>query len=183
MVVSSKTFEQLVLEDSDRHWELHHGRLVEKPAMTWEHNITARNLIADLSAQFNRGAYQVAGNAGHVSRPEESYYIPDVFVIPRDMPRRLRQPRRMEAYPEPLPLVVEIWSPSTGAYDVDGKLPEYQQRGDREIWRIHPYERTLIAWRRQPDGSYTETLFTEGSIEPVALPDVRIDLASLFDWE
>ena len=183
MVVSAKTFEQLVLEESDRHWELHHGRLVEKPSMTREHNITAHNLTADLAAQLDRRVYHVACNIGHVSRPEESYYIPDVYVIPRELQRRLRQPRRMEAYPEPLPLVVEIWSPSTGDYDVDSKLPEYQQRGDREIWRIHPYERTLIAWRRQADGSYTATVFTGGTIEPIALPGVRIDLDSLFDWD
>jgi len=23
-----------------------------------------------------------------------------------------------------------------------------------EIWRIHPDERTLTSWQRQPDGSY-----------------------------
>jgi Uma2 family endonuclease len=183
MVVSFKTYEQLVLEDSDRHWELHRGRLVEKPSMTWEHNITARNLAADLTAQLDRRIYDVACNIGRVSRPEESFYIPDVYVIPREMQRRLRRPRGMEAYPEPLPLVVEVWSPSTGDYDVDSKLPEYQARGDLEIWRIHPYERTLIAWRRQPDGSYTETTFTEGSIQPIGLPDVSIELASLFEWD
>jgi Uma2 family endonuclease len=183
MVVSSRTFEQLVLEDSDHHWELHHGRLVEKPPMTWEHNATAYNLVAELTTQLDRRDYHVAGNSGHVSRPEESYFIPDVYVIPRALQRQLWQPRRMEAYPEPLPLVVEIWSPSTGGYDIESKLPEYKQRGDREIWRIHPYERTLTAWRRQADGSYFETVFTGGIIEPVALPGVRIDLDSLFDWD
>ena len=183
MVVSAKTFEQLVLEDSDRTWELHHGRLVEKPSMTWEHNIAAHNLIAELNSQLDRRVYHVAGNIGHVSRPEESYFVPDVYVIPREMQRRLRRHGRIETYPEPLPLVVEIWSPSTGGYDVESKLPEYQQRGDLEIWRIHPYERTLTAWRKQPDGSYTETMFTEGDIETVALPGVQIDMASLFDWD
>ncbi len=34
------------------------------------------------------------------------------------------------------------------------------------------------AWRRQPDGTYTETRYTGGSIQPVALPGVSIDL----DW-
>lgn len=183
MVLSTKTYEQIVLEDSDRHWELHRGRLVEKPTMTWEHNITVRRLAAHLTRQLDAAAYDVACNVGRVSRPEESYYIPDVYVIPIEMQRRLRQARRMEAYPEALPLVVEVWSHSTGDYDVDSKLPEYMARGDREIWRIHPYERTLIAWRRQPDGGYVETLHTEGVIEPLALPGVRIDLASLFDWD
>jgi Uma2 family endonuclease len=81
----------------------------------------------------------------------------------------------------PLPLVVEVWSSSTGDYDVDTKLSVYQQRGDLEIWRIHPYERTLTAWRRQPDASYQETLHSDGTIKPMALPGVAIDLDALFD--
>ena len=77
--------------------------------------------------------------------------------------------------------VVEVWSPSTGTFDVDTKLPEYQRRGDLEIWRIHPYDRILTAWRRQADGSYTESIYREGTIQPVALPGVVIDLDTLFD--
>jgi hypothetical protein len=63
---------------------------------------------------------------------------------------------------------------------VDTKLPEYQARGDDEIWRIHPVERTLIAWRKQADGSYVESVHREGVVEPVALPGVRIPLDALF---
>jgi Uma2 family endonuclease len=77
-------------------------------------------------------------------------------------------------------LVVEVWSPSTGGYDIDAKLPTYRARGDREIWRIHPYERTLTTWRRQPDGSYAETVHRGGTIEPIAVPGVTIDLDALF---
>jgi len=81
---------------------------------------------------------------------------------------------------EPLPLVVEVWSPSTGGYDARTKLPEYQRRGNAEIWFIHPYDRTLTAWQRQPDGSYRESLRRGGIVEPIALPGVRIDLDALF---
>jgi Uma2 family endonuclease len=75
-----------------------------------------------------------------------------------------------------------VWSPSTGAYDIAGKLPEYRRRGDAEIWYVHPYERTLTAWRRQEDGSYTETVYHEDEVVEVAsLPGVRITLAELFE--
>ena len=84
-------------------------------------------------------------------------------------------------FSDPLPLVVEIWSPSTGDYDVDAKLPVYQQRGDLEIWRIHPYERTLTSWWRQPDGSYQEALQRDDTITPVTLPGVIIDLGALLE--
>jgi Uma2 family endonuclease len=79
-----------------------------------------------------------------------------------------------------LPLVVEIWSPSTGDYDVDEKLPEYRRRGEQEIWRLHPFDRTLTVWRRQADGSYVETLHRGGTVSPAAFPWVTIDLGVLF---
>src|SRR4029077_14302112 len=111
-----------------------------------------------------------------------SYYVPDLFVLPRAFERRLRErPGTFEVYDEPMPLVVEVWSPSTGNYDVEAKLREYQRRGDLEIWRIHPYERTLTSWIRQPDGRYRETVHRDGSITPVALAGVVIELARLFD--
>jgi len=41
-------------------------------------------------------------------------------------------------------------------------------------------ERTLTAWRRQPDGSYETTVYTSGVVQPDALPRVKIGLAALF---
>jgi len=153
MPVSERTYLQLALEDPNQ-WELHCGNLRRKPAMTAAHNDIGFELAFRLRQQLDRSQYRVRHNSGHVRRSAENYYIPDVFVIPTDLFRPLRDLRNvLEAYDAPLPLVVEVWSPSTGDYDVDAKLPEYQRRGDLEIWRIHPFERTLIAWRRQPDGS------------------------------
>ena len=104
------------------------------------------------------------------------------MVIPTALMRArwAEAPTAVEAYEAPLPLVVEVWSPSTEEYDVDSKLPEYQRRGDLEIWRIHPHEKTLIAWQRQADGSYRESFVKGGSVRPVALPGVSIDLDALF---
>src|SRR5207244_1670714 len=102
--------------------------------------------------QLDRKVFHVHVNHGRVRRTESTYYIPDLIVIPA----RLADPFRgkigvLEIYDDPLPLLAEVWSKSTGDYDVDEKLPEYIARGDREILRLHPYERTLTSWRRQPD--------------------------------
>jgi Uma2 family endonuclease len=86
----------------------------------------------------------------------------------------------LEVFDQPLPLVVEGWSPSTGGYDINEKLPEYIRRGDQEIWRVHPFDFVLTAWRRQPDETYAESIHTSGTIEPIALPGVIIDLDKLF---
>jgi Uma2 family endonuclease len=182
MTVSEKTYLQLVLEDPSSKWELHCGRLWSKGPMTWEHNDIFGHLGVMLQNQMSRREYIVRWNAGHVRRSETEYYIPDLIVVSRAMADRLfGVPGTTEVYREPLPLVVEVWSPSTGRLDIEEKPPEYQRRGDLEIWRIHPYERTLTAWLRQLDGSYTETVYREGVVRPSTLPNVVIDLSELFD--
>jgi Uma2 family endonuclease len=132
---------------------------------------------------------------GHVRRCAESYFIPDVYVIPVELTMGLRgRADVLEAYSAPLPLVVDVWSPSTGDYDVDTKIPKYKARGDLEIWRIHRFESDphrlaprqrgappTPSGRRRPDGTYAEAQHTGGSIQPAALPNVTIDRDSLFD--
>jgi hypothetical protein len=73
-----------------------------------------------------------------------------------------------------------MWSQLAGLSYVEGKLAVYEERGDLEIWLIHPSAQTLTAWRGQPNGSYEETVFREGIVRPASLPEVAIDLAELF---
>lgn len=81
----------------------------------------------------------------------------------------------------PASLVVQIWSRTTGDYDFAAKLPVYRQRGDLEIWHIHPYKRTLVAQRRQPDRTYVEELYRGGIVPVLSLPGVTINPDCLLD--
>ena len=184
MVVTAKTFEQVALEDPDGRWELDHGCLRRKPQMTLDHDWLTESLTGALTRQLDRSEYRVYTNAGRLRVSTGSFYIPDVTVIPASYIRQARLERggdRLQILDRPLPLVVEVWSPSTGEYDVETKLREYQLRRDEEIWRLHPYDHTLTAWRLQPDGTYTETVYTHGIVELHALPGVSIDFDALFD--
>jgi Uma2 family endonuclease len=180
MPVSEKTYHQVALEDPSGRWELHCGHLRQKPNMTAEHNQTMSRLCRQLYRQLDESAFDVRADFGTVRRSSQSYYIPDVYVVPLEQARAQLGTGRLEVFTGPLPLVVEVWSPSTGDYDVDTKLPEYQARGDLEIWLLHPYERTLTSWRRQPDGSYAESHHAGGPVQPSALPGVTVDLDTLF---
>lgn len=178
--ISEQAYQELVLSEPVETWELHDGQLVEKPGMSWDHDEVVIMLGHLLVSQLDRRRFRVRVE-GRVRRPG-TIFRPDVFVVPTAYGDEFRgRPGVLAIFSRPLPLVVEVWSRSTGTYDVDAKLPVYMQRGDLEIWRIHPFERTLTAWRRQPDGTYSETLYREGVVRPVALPDVTIDLAELFD--
>jgi Uma2 family endonuclease len=180
MPVSEKSFQRIALAEPGQ-WELHYGKMRRKPGMSADHNHIAAFLFGQLYTQLDLTLFEPRVNLGHVRRSPENYYIPDVFVAPAELFRPQRGTRRLEVYRDPLPLVVEVWSPSTGDYDVDAKLPEYQRRGDLEIWRIHPYEHSLTVWQRQPDGTYAESMYLGGTVRPMALPNVVIDLDALFN--
>jgi Uma2 family endonuclease len=135
-----------------------------------------------LANQHDPNFYRVNVNGGKTRRYPRNYYIPDVVVIPAALQAPFEDdPRAFNAFSEPLPLVVEVWSRTTGAYDFATKLQGYRERGDVEIWFIHPYERTLTAWRRQPDGSYTEETYRGGVVPVASLPGVVIDLDRLLN--
>jgi|SRR5215208_2091604 len=180
--ISEEAYERLALAEPDRKWELRDGIAREKPGMTFDHNWLEMKLGHMLMSQLNWSVFQVRVDAGRVRRPGATYIIPDVFVLPAEYTTPLRDRSDvLEVYDRPLPLVVEVWSRSTGDYDVEEKIAVYQQRGDLEIWRIHPYERTLTAWRRQLDGSYEQSVYHDDIISPASLPGVVIDLTALFD--
>ena len=178
--LSEQDFEAFLLSGIEGHWELHDGVLVEKPAMTWNHQVAMMNLAVQLSLQVDREAFRVQVES-RVRRPAATVFQPDVMVIPEHYGDEFRDQRgKLAIFSRPLPFVAEVWSVSTGEYDVTAKLPVYMQRGDAEIWLIHPYEKTVTSWRRQPDGTYASSVHDSGMIELVALPNVVIDVAELF---
>jgi Uma2 family endonuclease len=173
-------YEAFVLSGIEGHWELHDGRLVEKPGMSWEHLGIASFLAHFLLQQLDIERYRVYVES-RVRRPAATIFLPDVAIVPLDYGDEFwGRPGKLAIFSRPLPLVVEIWSESTGDYDVDTKVPVYQQRGDLEIWRIHPYERTLTRWAKQADDTYEKTSISGGTVRLAAFPDVWIDLDRLF---
>ena len=180
--MSEQEYQEFVLSGVEGVWELHDGVLVEKSGMGWEHGEFTTFLAHLLIRQLDRRQFSVAVNDWFARRSPATVYVPDIIVAPYDYGRELRgRPGALAIFSDPLPLVVEVWSRSTGSYDVNAKLPVYMQRGDLEIWRVHPYERTLTSWVRQPDGSYRETVYHGGIVALAALPSVEIDLDELFD--
>jgi hypothetical protein len=181
MPISEKTFESVVLEDLDGLWELHRGKLREKPIMSFGHNSSAQELAYQLIDQLGRREYYVFQNRGHFCAPNGDTYISDVAVVPVALMSQFRgSPAQFEVYDQPIPFLSEVWSPKTGTYDIDTKLPAYRLRGDAEIWRLQPFRRTLTIWRRQPDGTYEESSYDGGAVTLYALPQVTIDVGALF---
>ena len=179
--VTRETYEEFACSESDRRLEWHKGMLREKPAMSFRHSQALHDLYDLIRDQTERTEYLVRMNFSRVYHPGQFSYIPDLLVVPMSLVLAFRdRGEALEAYADPSPLIVEIWSPSTGDYDINEKIPAYQARGDLEIWRIHPGEQSITAWRRQPDGTYSKTVHREGSISISSLSGVAVDLDVLF---
>jgi Uma2 family endonuclease len=175
--ITEKEYLELALNEPDRFWELWDGVPVEKPSMSMRHNAVAFYLGVALANQLDRSSYGISANGDRARISPRNYYIPDVMVVPSEYQAEIADDGdALGVYPKPLPLVVEVWSPSTGRYDLAVKLQSYQERGDEEIWYIHPRDRTLTTWRKQPDGSYFEEIVQGGVVAVTSLPGVTIDL-------
>jgi Uma2 family endonuclease len=180
--ITEDAYTKLVFANPDRQLELYDGEVREKPGVSFEHIRVMMLLARQLLPQLDIDIFHVGINDQRVRRMADTIFIPDLVVVPIEYGAEFRgQPGVLAIFRDPALLVVEVWSASTGDYDMKVKLPVYQQRGDHEIWRIHPYEKTLTTWRRQSDGTYDETVFHGAAIiRPVALPGVEIDLEGLF---
>lgn len=179
--ISQATYERVSLRDPDGQWELHNGQLREKPGMSVRHNEAMTTLFFMLANQLDPKAFPIRTNSARIRIDQQNFALPDILVAStRAEQPPLGLPERLEVYARPVPLVAEVWCQLAGDEYIDEKLIAYRARGDVEIWRIHPAEQTLTAWRRQDDGNYTETAYVQGVVEPATLPHVAIDLATLF---
>lgn len=183
MAVTTKTYGQVALEEPTAGWELFRGALRRKPPMTMERYDLAFELAFAIRSQVSHADYHVRCDQSRL-RSGSSYLIPDVFVVPASLVDQFRgRSDVLEAYAEPLPFVAEVWSPSTGEYDVTAKLAAYQERGDSEVWLLNPYDRAITAWVRKPDGAYAASDHTGGRVALSAIAGVVIDLDRLFGRE
>lgn len=176
--ISEQEYRELAL--SEPLWELWDGEPRAKPGMSSTHEDIAAYLSHLLQGQLDRKEWRLSVNGAKTRISGSTYFIPDLVVVPAASVIEFRDdPRHLAAHAEPLPLVVEVWSRTTGTYDFERKLMTYRERGDAEVWYIHPYERTLTIWRRQADGSYDESRFDGGMVTVTSLPGVVIDLDDL----
>ena len=77
--------------------------------------------------------------------------------------------------------LAEVLSPSTASYDQAVKLPVYERAGVREVWLIHPINRTLAIYQLEA-GRYGRPTILElkGKTSLTAVPGVTIDWDQVF---
>jgi Uma2 family endonuclease len=95
---------------------------------------------------------------------------PDVFIL-----SGLQQLDRRGVRGTPVWLA-EVLSPSTARHDQVVKLPVYERAGVREVWLIHPIERTLRIYLLEGGRYGRETVLElKGQTQLTAVPGVTVD--------
>lgn len=95
---------------------------------------------------------------------------PDILIV--SDPKKV-DARGMRGAPD---WVAEVLSPSTASYDQSVKLPAYERAGVREVWLVHPVDRTLSIYRLEA-GRYGRATILElkGQTPLTAIPNLTID--------
>ncbi len=83
--------------------------------------------------------------------------------------------------PEDVFLLIEV-SDKTLAYDRDEKIPAYGRAGIPEVWIVNLNEQSVEVHRESHFTGYAvkTVLHTGDQVNPLAFPDVSVDIAKLF---
>lgn len=162
------------LLDPDVRVELMDGVVVEMSPIGEQHAWCVTWLARTLDRQLDDDHFTWIQNP--VVLPEQrSVPEPDIAIV--------RRPGGPLALPGDALLVVEVSDTSLG-YDRLTKARLYALRGVPEYWIVNVRESTVEIHRDADDGDWnTRTVALPGeTLSLLALPDVRVDLTSLFGF-
>ena len=162
----------------DKRYQLLEGEMILAPSPTTTHQRILGNLFRLLDAAF------VATSRGRVGLFPWDVVLSDYDVVQPDILfiSNERADITTEANIQGAPdLVVEILSPSTGAYDRGYKQVLYGRHGVREYWIVDPDAETVDVLVEGEDGliplgSYGNT----GELNTPLLEGLTLDLDELF---
>jgi Uma2 family endonuclease len=112
-----------------------------------------------------------------ITLPNDSEPEPDIAIVqPPSSIYRSHHP-----YPEDIFWLIEF-SDSSLAKDLQVKTKTYAEAGIQEYWVLNLREMKLIVFRLPSNTGYqSEQTFTQGSINPLAFPDVAVSIGLLLN--
>ncbi|MEG3838975.1 Uma2 family endonuclease [Microcoleus sp. herbarium14] len=182
-------------ENSEHHYELHNGEIVEMPKATGKHSKLTGFLIADLNFEIRRLQLPYFIPKESVIKPmrEESGYEPDIIVLNQETIGN--EPRWEKSsiitMGSSVPLIVEVTS-TNWEDDYARKLEAYESMGIQEYWIVDYLGfggRRFIGNPKQPtfsvyqlaDGEYQVKLFRGGDrIESLIFPELNLTPEQVF---
>ena len=136
-------------------------------------------LHAHIGRELNYYLQSLLGQRAKVSEAHpvtlsDSEPEPDIAVV-RWQTYRERHPHAEDIY-----FLIEV-ADTTLAKDLDDKKKVYARAGIVEYWVIDVQGRKVKVFRQPEGNSYaSETEFSQGSISPIAFPDVSLEVRRIF---
>lgn len=177
--VTAEAFEQFVMrpENSESHFELIAGEIVEVPSNPYSSQIAAR-LIFFIMSYLTQSEI-----SGHVTGEQGGYmigderYAPDVAFVRRERQERLARQGFNPIAPD---LAVEVISPTDAEPRLHIKIANYLAAGTT-VWLIDPERREAEIFA---PGQSVRIVPRDGALEGgEILPGFTLMLAELFDAE
>ncbi len=159
----------------NRRVELLHGEVVEMAPEGETHAYSSDEAGEYLAAIL--GDRAKIRQAKPVTLANASEPEPDLAIV-----QRLgREYRSHHPYSENIFWVIE-YSDSSLAKDLEIKTQVYAEAGILEYWVVNLKDAELVVFRQPQNGEYTYRLsLTEGIIQPLSFPDVRISVAAILN--
>ena len=115
----------------------------------------------------------------HADQPDdeiETVVQPDIVVV---CDRSKLDDKGCKGAPD---LVIEILSPSTSKMDMQNKFFLYQRVGVKEYWLVHPFDKTVMVFRRNDQNEFgrAEMYASDDRVSVPLLGELIIDLKDVF---
>ncbi len=159
----------------DSRVELIDGQLIDMAPIGSQH----AGVVKQLSRLFNLAVGQSAlvSTQDPIVLGEHSEPEPDIALLrPRDDFYKSSHPR-----PEDVRLIVEV-ADSSIRYDREVKIPLYARHRIPEVWLVDLSAKVLEIYQEPGDGRYQRLIRPTDltRVLPLALPQVELDLSTLF---
>jgi Uma2 family endonuclease len=157
--------------------EVVNGVLRFMPPTRYPHAEIIQRLILAMHSHIDPKQVGLLGsNLGlMISREPLTCRSPDLILYWRD-----KMEIRDGLYYSPPALVVEIISPSENRRRKEGKMADYARIGVPEVWLCDPTKQTLEVRRLSGGRMEAVSLLTEGVVEPLEFPSVRIAVPDIW---
>jgi Uma2 family endonuclease len=157
----------------DKQVELLNGEIVEMAPEGIPHASLSSDAADYLRALLGDRAKVREGKP--ITLPNNSEPEPDIAIV--RMPSSIY--RSHHPYPEDIFWLIEF-SDSSLTKDLQVKTKTYANAGIQEYWVLNLKEMKLIAFQSpSSEGYQSEQTFTQGSIQPIAFPDISVSMQQL----
>ena len=153
--------------------EFHRGEMIPMPGASLKHIKINANLLHELILQVEARNFDVLGSDMRVRVPDTGLYTYPDLTVCIDEP--IVEEKELDVLTNPS-LIVEILSKSTEKYDRGAKFEHYKTLDSLREYLLLTQDRiSAELFERQPDGSWTKTLF-EGAEGVLRLPALGVEI-------